>query len=76
VHEARRPPEAYPKQSTNVVHRVALRIEARSARIDPVAATSIRHRFADGTSPQEIDPDFFQPARKSHVRGRYTSSGS
>jgi hypothetical protein len=33
-------------------------------------------RFADGTSWQEIGPDFFQPSRKSHVRGWYTTSGS
>ena len=33
-------------------------------------------RFADGTSWQEIGPDFFQPSRRSHVRGWYTTSGS
>src|SRR5262249_37789872 len=32
--------------------------------------------FAEGTSWQEIGPDFFQPSRRSHVRGWYTTSGS
>lgn len=32
--------------------------------------------LADGTSWQEIDPDFFQPSRSNHVRGWYTTSGS
>jgi hypothetical protein len=32
--------------------------------------------FADGTSRQEIDPDFFQPSRSSQVLGWYTTSGS
>ena len=36
-----------------------------------------RHCFAEGTSRHEIvAPCFFQPSRKSHVRGRYTRSGS
>ena len=34
------------------------------------------HRFAEGTSRYEIAPAFFQPSRKSHVLGWYTTSGS
>ena len=30
----------------------------------------------DGTSWQEIDPDFFQPSRSNQVLGWYTISGS
>jgi hypothetical protein len=43
-----------------------------------IAATSqpADQCFAEGTSWQEIGPDFFQPSRRSHVRGWYTTSGS
>ena len=37
---------------------------------------SVRQRFAEGTSRYEIEPAFFQPSRKSHVFGWYTTSGS
>jgi hypothetical protein len=34
-------------------------------------------RFVEGTSRVEIAaPPFFQPSRRSHVRGWYTTSGS
>jgi hypothetical protein len=34
------------------------------------------HCFFDGTSWQEMVPDFFQPSRRSQVFGWYTISGS
>ena len=41
-----------------------------------VAASASCQRFAEGMSWYEIEPAFFQPARKSHVFGWYTTSGS
>jgi hypothetical protein len=34
------------------------------------------HCAAEGTSWQEMGPDFFQPSRRSQVLGWYTKSGS
>ena len=43
---------------------------------DSVMFNYLGHYRADGTSQQEIVPDFFQPSRSSHVLGWYTTSGS
>jgi hypothetical protein len=73
------PADAYLRETTGRSHTRSA-TAARSFSPEPTRPPARHcrndHRLADGTSRHEIAPAFFQPSRKSHVFGWYTTSGS